>query len=202
VFCAQVIFILPFWWAVGFCIVGLRILCMLYLDVRTHLWPRGERRARAGFALMHLSYFLLIIWFVFFYQLVSKKEWIYSSDTVARRGRAPTVHAARWAAAWLFTLAVSHIIVYLGLAERNVVRERQIAAGRFWSMNAGLGRNLGTSVVQHQVDAMTDDEIVRKVWGCCCPLLPLICHCAGLPPSLNQLSNAEDMDADPGVHPA
>jgi hypothetical protein len=154
----QVIFILAFWWAVGFVTVGLRILCSLCLGAHILHLNRGERRARAGFALMHLAYMLLIVWFVFLYQFLSDRDLIYEPGS----GKRTVSYSERWAGSWIFTLAVAHVIIYVGIAERQELRRRQIATDRVWTRSASLG-GAGTSVVQHQVDIMTDEEIIRKV---------------------------------------
>lgn len=134
------------------------MLAIVYVGLRAHLWTRGEMRSRVGIALLHAAYIFLLVAVVYLYLFLSGGAGLHEARGVARARI-----AARWAGAWLLLLAFAHALIYLGQAEREQRRERQIAAGRVWTRADQLGHNVGAATVQQQVDSMTEDELADKV---------------------------------------
>ena len=132
---------------------------VLYIGHRSRLFSRAEYATRIGITLAHAAYVFLLVAFVMLLKFVASSE----ADASTGEG-AKQLHAACvLVVVWLGCLAWAHLITQRGQAAREALRETQIAAGRVWTRTSTLGHNYGATVVQQQVDIMSDEELARKV---------------------------------------
>lgn len=161
-FVVQITFIFLFWWIIAFVLLGLAGIIVYHAGRRAHLWTPSDLSVRLAISLVHLSYLLLLVASVFLFKLLrgggaEEKPYKLSSPQGARLFKI----CLSMTAAWVIASSRAQIAVFRGQKKREAEREVQMAEGRVWTQGATLNSEMATIV--RQVDALSPEEIIKKV---------------------------------------